>query len=125
VQQEVSGESSLVAIAACLVAWPALAQTADDTDRPERDTIIVIGQQLEKETEVSGRLGLTIRETAVVVDVVTRQDFHLQGVRTAIEATNAAPGVASGNLPGSIGSLSMRGFHRAVNYLYDEPVLSR
>lgn len=112
-------KSSFIAIAACLVASPALAQTPDDTDRPERDTIIITGQQLEKETEVSGRLGLTIRETSAVVDVVTQQDFQLQGVRTAIEAMNAAPGVASGNLPGSIGSVSMRGFHRAVNYLYD------
>lgn len=112
-------KSSLIALAACLVASPAFAKSADDTDRPERDTIIVTGQQLDKETEVSGRLGLTIRETPAVVDVVTQQDFQLQGVRTAIEAMNAAPGVASGNLPGSIGSVSMRGFHRAVNYLYD------
>jgi iron complex outermembrane receptor protein len=110
---------SPIAVAACLVAWPALAQTANETDHPERDTIVVTGQQLETETEVSGRLGLTIRETPAVVDVVTQQDFQLQGVPTAIEAMNAAPGVASGNLPGSIGSVSMRGFHRAVNYLYD------
>lgn len=113
-------KSSLIAIAACLVTCPALAQTADDpAERPERDAIVVTGQQLEQETEVSGRLGLTIRETPAVVDIVTQQDFQLQGVRSAIEAMNAAPGVASGNLPGSIGSVSMRGFHRAVNYLYD------
>nr|WP_294814866.1 TonB-dependent receptor [uncultured Sphingomonas sp.] len=110
---------SSIAIAVCLVASPALAQTSEDSaDRSDRD-IIVTGQQLEKETEVSGRLGLTIRETPAVVDVVTQQDFQIQGVRTAIEAMNAAPGVASGNLPGSIGSVSMRGFHRAMNYLYD------
>lgn len=113
-------KSSFIAIAACLVASPALAQVADNsTERTERDTIIVTGQQLEKETEVSGRLGLSIRETPAVVDIVTQQDFQLQGVRNAIEAMNAAPGVASGNLPGSIGSVSMRGFQRAVNYLYD------
>lgn len=113
-------KSSFIAIAACLVASPALAQVADNsTERAERDTIIVTGQQLEKETEVSGRLGLSIRETPAVVDIVTQQDFQLQGVRNAIEAMNAAPGVASGNLPGSIGSVSMRGFQRAVNYLYD------
>ncbi|WP_033921025.1 TonB-dependent receptor [Sphingomonas sp. 37zxx] len=112
-------KSSFIAIATCLVASPALAQTADGSaDRADRD-IIVTGQQLEKETEVSGRLGLTIRETPAVVDVVTQQDFQIQGVRNAIEAMNAAPGVASGNLPGSIGSVSIRGFHRAVNYLYD------
>jgi len=112
-------KSSSIAIAACLVASPAFAQPADGSaDRTDRD-IIVTGPQLEKETEISGRLGLTIRETPAVVDIVTQQDFQAQGVRTAIEAMNAAPGVASGNLPGSIGSVSMRGFHRAVNYLYD------
>lgn len=51
--------------------------------------------------------------------MTTQEDFKIEGVRTAIEAMNAAPGVASGNLPGSIGSVSMRGFHRAVNPLYD------
>jgi iron complex outermembrane receptor protein len=32
---------------------------------------------------------------------------------------NAAPGLHSGNLPGSIGAAAMRGFHRSINYLYD------
>lgn len=113
-------KSSFIAIAACLITSPAFAQAAGDSaERPERDTIVVTGQQLEQEAEVSGRLGLTIRETPAVVDIVTQQDFQLQGVRNAIEAMNAAPDIASGNLPGSIGSVSMRGFHRAVNYLYD------
>ena len=112
-------KSSVIAIAACLVTSPALAQTADGTaDQSDRD-IIVTGQKLEKETEVSGRLGLTIRETPAVVEILTQRDFQIQGIRNAIEAMNAAPGVVSGNLPGSIGSVSMRGFHRAVNYLYD------
>lgn len=111
-------KSAYIAIAASLATSPALA-AEEPADRPERDTIIVTGHQLEEETEVSGRLGLTIRETPAVVDIVTQRDFQLQGVRSAIEAMNAAPGVASGNLPGSIGSVSMRGFHRAVNYLYD------
>lgn len=110
-------KSSFLAIAACLVASPALAQVADES--ADRDTILVTGQQLERRTEVSGRLGLSIRETPAVVDIVTQQDFQLQGVRNAIEAMNAAPGVASGNLPGSIGSVSVRGFKGAVNYLYD------
>ncbi len=110
-------KASFLAIAACLVASPALAQVADNS--ADRDTILVTGQQLEQQTEVSGRLGLSIRETPAVVDIVTQQDFQLQGVRNAIEAMNAAPGVASGNLPGSIGAVSMRGFQRAVNYLYD------
>mgnify|MGYP001139187144 CR=1 FL=1 len=112
-------KSSLIAVSACLIASPAFAEDGGN-DRADRETIIVTGQrELEDRTEVSGRLGLTIRETPAIVDVITQEDIQLQGIRSAIEAMNAAPGVASGNLPGSIGSVSMRGFHRAVNYLYD------
>lgn len=100
-----------------LIASPALAQQSGED---ERQPIIVTGERnLEAEPEVAGRLGLTIRETPATVDIVTQRDFQIQGARTAIEAMNSAPGVASGNLPGSIGSVSMRGFHRAVNYLHD------
>lgn len=113
-------KSSCIAIAACLFASPAFADEAEDAaQRRAREAIVVTGQKLEQASDVSGRLGLTIRETPAVVDIVTQQDFQIQGVRSAIEAMNAAPGVSSGNLPGSIGSVSMRGFHRAVNYLYD------
>ncbi|MBB3981392.1 iron complex outermembrane receptor protein [Sphingobium fontiphilum] len=108
--------TSLLAIAACLVATPALADEA--SDEAARDQIVVTGL-LERQAEAAGRLGLTNRETPAIVDVVTQEDFQAQGVRNAIEALNAAPGVASGTLPGSMGSVSMRGFHRAVNYLYD------
>lgn len=112
-------KTSLIAVAACLAATPAFAEEAAG-ERNDRDTIVVTGQRdLDDRTEVSGRLGLTIRETPAIVDVVTQEDFQIQGVRSTIEAMNAAPGVVSGNLPGSIGSVSMRGFHRAVNYLYD------
>lgn len=111
-------KTSLIAIAAALLATPAFAEDAGED--ANRDTIIVTGQrQLDNHADVGGRLGLTIRETPATVDIVTQQDFQVQGLRSAIEAMNAAPGVVSGNLPGSIGSVSMRGFHRAVNYLYD------
>ncbi|WP_447728271.1 TonB-dependent receptor [Sphingomonas koreensis] len=111
-------KSSLIAIAAGIAATPALAQ--DDVARNDAGTVVVTGQrQLEAQPAVAGRLGLTNRETPAIVEVVTQADFQNQGVRSAIEAMNAAPGVASGNLPGSIGSVSMRGFHRSVNYLYD------
>lgn len=111
-------KTSLFAIAATLAATPAFAQ--DEPARGNAGTVIVTGQrQLEEQPDVAGRLGLTNRETPAIVDILTQADFKIQGVRTAIEALNAAPGVASGNLPGSIGSVSMRGFHRAVNYLYD------
>ncbi len=111
-------KTSLIALAACL-ATPAYAQDTSH-ERSDRETIVVTGErQLEAEADIAGRLGLSIRETPATVEVVTQRDFQLQGARTAIEAMNSAPGVASGNLPGSIGSVSMRGFHRAVNYLYD------
>lgn len=110
-------KTPLIAVAAALTT-PALAQ--DNVARGDAGTVVVTGQrQLEAEPDVAGRLGLTNRETPAIVDVITQADFRNQGVRSAIEAMNAAPGVASGNLPGSIGSVSMRGFHRAVNYLYD------
>ncbi len=96
-----------------LLASPAHAQKS-----PDRDDIVVTGA-LDERPEVGSRLGLTQRETPASVDIVTQEDFETQGARTAIEALNSAPGVVAGNLPGSIGSVSMRGFHRAVNYLYD------
>ncbi|MET0292013.1 MAG: TonB-dependent receptor [Steroidobacteraceae bacterium] len=80
---------------------------------------VVVDGLLEREAEAAGRLGLSNRETPAIVDVITQDELQAQGVRNAIEALNAAPGVTSGTLPGSMGSVSMRGFHRAVNYLYD------
>jgi iron complex outermembrane recepter protein len=106
---------SIAALAAALSAAPAVAQSDD-----RADAVVVTGQRpLEVEADVAGRLGLTNRETPAIVDVLTQADFQAQGLRTAIEALNAAPGVTAGNLPGSIGSVSMRGLTRAVNYLHD------
>jgi iron complex outermembrane receptor protein len=90
----------------------------------QTDTIVVFGEASERgldaTTSSASRLGLTQRETPAIVDVLTQEDFKTQGVRTAIEAMNAVPGVNAGNLPGAIGGASMRGFTRgAVNYLYD------
>lgn len=95
----------------------ALAEAADPASG--LDGVIVTGRQFNTRAEVAGRLGLTERETPAAIVVLTQEDFQVQGLRSAIEAMNAAPGVASGNLPGSVGSVSMRGFHRAVNYLFD------
>ena len=54
-------KASLIAIAASLVAAPAFAEDGA-ADGSERDTIVVTGQrELDDKTEVSGRLGLTIR----------------------------------------------------------------
>ncbi|MBM0105905.1 TonB-dependent receptor [Steroidobacter sp. S1-65] len=83
-------------------------------------TVVVTGERiLDTKSEIAGRLALSNRELPAIVDAVTQQDFHVQGVRTTLEAMNAAPGLNSGNLPGSVGAASMRGFHRAINYLYD------
>ncbi len=109
-------KTSVLAVAAYIAASPALA--ADEAPNADRDAVVVTGK-LELEAETAGRLGLTNRETPAIVDVLTQDDFQTLGARNAIEAINAAPGVTSGTLPGSMGSVSMRGFHRAVNYLYD------
>ncbi|NQE61308.1 TonB-dependent siderophore receptor [Caulobacter sp. RHG1] len=95
------------------------AEILDDAQTSAVDGVLVTARPFNTTAQVTGRLGLTERETPATVDVLTQEDFQTQGLRTAIEAMNAAPGVASGNLPGSVGSVSMRGFHRAVNYLYD------
>jgi len=104
-----------LAISALIAAAPALAQNNAAADVEE----VVITGSLERQADAAGRLGLTNRETPAIVDILTQDDLLAQGVRNAIDALNAAPGVASGTLPGSMGSVSMRGFHRAVNYLYD------
>lgn len=127
-------KKSLFILAICLQPATALASEHDQTDNMAGNTsdnsghrasdglsaIIVHGQKpLDQPSEIGSRLGLTVRETPALVDIVTQSDMQNQGLRTAIEALNSSAGVASGNLPGSIGSVSMRGFHRAVNYLYD------
>lgn len=111
--------TSLLAISACLIATPAFAEEGGNRAEPRDGREIIVTGAFERQAEAAGRLGLTNRETPALVDVVTQDEFQAQGVRNAVEAMNAAPGVASGTLPGSMGSVSMRGFHRAVNYLYD------
>ncbi|WP_369059414.1 TonB-dependent siderophore receptor [Caulobacter sp. 73W] len=114
-------KSLLLASSALIgAALPAVCHADALGDAPTSvEGVIVTGRQMQTKAEVTGRLGLTERETPAAIDVLTQEDFQIQGLRSAIEAMNAAPGVASGNLPGSVGSVSMRGFHRAVNYLYD------
>lgn len=110
----------LLTSSACLGALVPFSVHAEaGANDPSFERIVITGKPLEFKAEVTGRLGLTEREMPATIDVLTQDDLQAQGVRTAIEAMNAAPGIASGNLPGSVGSVSMRGFHRAVNYLYD------
>lgn len=109
----------LAASALTAATLPVLARAEAPADQTSVDGLVVTGRSFNLQTQIAGRLGLTERETPAAIEVLTQQDIQVQGLRTAIEALNAAPGVVSGNLPGSVGSVSMRGFHRAVNYLYD------
>lgn len=110
-----------ICVASACVGGNAFAQDRATVPESQQnlERIVITGRPLEFRADVTGRLGLSEREIPATIDILTQEDLQAQGVRTAIEAMNAAPGVASGNLPGSVGSVSMRGFHRAVNYLYD------
>ena len=83
-----------LAISALIATLPALAQNQNGAAVEE---VLVTGV-LERQAEAAGRLGLTNRETPAIIDVITQQELPVQGVRNAIEAMNAAPGVASGTL---------------------------
>ena len=109
-----------LAIAAVVAASTAASTVAAQTNAaaPAVEEVVITGA-LERQAEAAGRLGLTNRETPAIVEVLTQDELQALGLRNAIDAMNAAPGVASGTLPGSMGSVSMRGFHRAVNFLYD------
>jgi len=75
---------------------------------------------LDRPAPAANRLGLTHREIPATLDVLTQQRMQTEGLRTSVEAFNAAPGVNGGTLPGSVGVTSMRGFtNTAVAYLFD------
>lgn len=102
------------------VATIALAAPLAHANYDDVETITVTGErQLDRRPEVGSRLGLANREVPAIIDVISQDDLQAQGARSVIEALNVAPGISSGNLPGSVASVSMRGFHRAVNYMYD------
>ncbi len=100
---------SLIALAAGLLASPALAQEQD-----EPGAIIVTGQRdqlkLEQESDTGSRLGLTIMETPASVETLTQADLQFRGLRTAREAFADVPGAIAGNVPGNPAVVSMRGF---------------
>lgn len=103
-------------------AAPALAQSGDPVTSV--DDIIVTARPtamaLDRPAPAANRLGLTHREIPATLDVLTQQRMQTEGLRTSIEAFNAAPGVNGGTLPGSVGVTSMRGFtNTAIAYLFD------
>ncbi len=113
---------SLLLTATALTALsPALAHADVATNL---DAFIVTGRRaalaLDQAAPAASRLGLTNREVPAILDVITQQRMQAEGLRTSIEAFNAAPGVNGGTLPGSVGVTSMRGFtSTAIAYLFD------
>lgn len=113
---------SLLLTATALTALsPALAYADTATSI---DEFIVTGRPaalaLDQAAPAASRLGLTNREVPATLDVITQQQMQAEGLRTSVEAFNAAPGVNGGTLPGSVGVTSMRGFtSTAIAYLFD------
>ncbi|AEG47851.1 TonB-dependent receptor [Sphingobium chlorophenolicum L-1] len=111
------------ALAICLTSAPAWAQEVAPATT-ESDIIVtgVADRQLllDAETETGSRLGLTVRETPAIVDILSQELMQERGLRTTVEALNATPGASSGELASSPGQLSMRGFTAgAISLLYD------
>lgn len=106
-------------LAAC--STQAFAQSSASTSV---DDVIVTARPtamaLDRPAPAANRLGLTHREIPAALDVLTQDRMQTEGLRTSIEAFNAAPGVNGGTLPGSVGVTSMRGFtSTAIAYLFD------
>jgi Carboxypeptidase regulatory-like domain/TonB-dependent Receptor Plug Domain len=77
-------------------------------------------QELDAPVASASRLGLTPRETAATVDVVTFEETQERGLRTAIEALTNVPAVTSAFLPSAQGIIAIRGFTGgAISTLFD------
>ncbi len=78
------------------------------------------GANLDTASEAGTRLGLTVRETPAVVDVLTQAQMQELGAYNTMEAFNRMPGLTSANVPTSPGLVSLRGFSGgAIGMLYD------
>jgi iron complex outermembrane recepter protein len=123
--QETGGPLARLRVTVCLgILQIAGASTAaaESTSDPE----VVISSEAERSllldsaSSTGTRLGLTVRETPAIVDILTQAQLHERGARTSIEALNNAPGVTAANVPGSPGITSLRGFSgNAISLLYD------
>lgn len=70
--------------------------------------------------ESASRLGLTVRETPAIVEVISAETMREQGYRTVSEVAQGAVGVTSGDNPAEPSAFSMRGFTNSqVNTLYN------
>ncbi|WP_375285553.1 TonB-dependent receptor [Sphingomonas sp.] len=88
------------------------------------DDIVVTGTlpdtQLDTESEVGSRSGLSNREIPATLTVIDQAALLERGARTTVDALNAVPGVVSASLPSIPGVTSIRGFTGdAVSQLFD------
>ncbi|MET0388355.1 MAG: TonB-dependent siderophore receptor [Polyangiales bacterium] len=95
-------------------------------DEAQLQELVVTGtlerSPLEAAPATGGSLGLTVRETPAVIDVLTQSQIQDLGARGTHEALNRAPGAWSGELATSPGAVSLRGFTgagRGLLLLYD------
>ncbi|MGJ7902451.1 TonB-dependent receptor [Lysobacter sp. 1R34A] len=114
------------ALASVALAPPAAAQeAAGGAAATLLDTVTVEGRRaavapLDTPSATGSRLGLTVRETPAMVEVLGQDTIQARGLRGSVDALNAAPGVLAGQLPSSPGMTSMRGFTGgAIALLYD------
>lgn len=116
-----ASRASLI-VASLPFALPCPAQAEDSDDDREIIVTGVADRQLllDAKTETGSRLGLSVRETPAIVDILSQELMQERGLRTSVEALNATPGATSGELASSPGQLSMRGFAGgAISLLYD------
>ncbi|HTI66931.1 MAG TPA: TonB-dependent siderophore receptor [Caulobacteraceae bacterium] len=112
----------LLASTALAVAGAGSAAWAQERASGTLDEVVVTGGRevaLDVPTVTGSRLGLNLRETPAIVDVLTQDRFLERGLRTSNEALNTAPGVTAVDTGGGPGTMSMRGFTGgsvSVNY---------
>ncbi|HTK36503.1 MAG TPA: TonB-dependent siderophore receptor [Caulobacteraceae bacterium] len=110
------------ALGVAAVAGAALAAPAQDGAAGALGELVVSSGQemkLDAQSPTASRLGLSLRETPAVVDVLTQERFLERGLRTSNEALNSAPGVLAVDTGGGPGTYSMRGFTSgsvSINY---------
>jgi len=114
------GCASALALSCCPAAFAETVEQSTEVDR-----VIVTGVAdrqllLDAKTPTGSRLGLSVRETPAIVDILSQALMQERGLRTTVEALNATPGATAGQLASSPGQMSMRGFSGgAISLLHD------
>ena len=96
-------------------ATDAAKKTADETVQLDKFAVIADKENnfslpLDAVATSGSRLGLTNRELPASVSIITQEMMQLRGLRTAVEAVEAAVGMTGGTNFGSIPTYSTRGF---------------